>query len=257
SRRLKLNRLHPQHRMLVRRAIVYLVVLTTVMWSLRLLGVGMSVVLGTAGILTVAIGFAAQTSASNLISGLFLMGERPFVIGDTIKVADVQGEVVSIDLLSVKVRTFDNLLVRIPNETMLKSNVTTLTAYPLRRYDLQIGVAYKESIAKVKKVLREVAEANPVCLDEPKPSILFQSFGDSQINFQFSVWAVRDNYVKLRNEIAEQVKAAFDAAGIEIPFPHRTLYTGSVTEPFPVRVVPEPPPKESTPDSADASADAP
>ena len=81
-----------------------------------------------AGLLTVALGFAAQTSASNLISGLFLLGERPFVVGDVIRLASgITGEVVGIDLLSVKIRTFDNLLVRVPNETLLKSELTNLT----------------------------------------------------------------------------------------------------------------------------------
>jgi small-conductance mechanosensitive channel len=185
----------------------------------------------------VAVGFASQTSASNLISGLFLLAERPFSVGDIIKVGDTTGEVIGIDLLSVKIRTFDNLFVRVPNESLIKSEVTTLTKFPIRRIDLKIGVAYKEKMARVREVLRAVAEKNPLCLEEPPPLFIFLGYGDSALEVQFSVWGKRENYLALRNAILEEIKVAFDAAGIEIPFPHRSLYTGSITDPFPVRIV--------------------
>ena len=189
--------------------------------------------------MSVAIGFASQTSASNIISGLFLVSERPFSIGDLIRVGSTTGEVTSIDLLSVKLRTFDNLFVRIPNETLIKSEVTTLTRFPIRRIDLAIGVAYKENIEHVRKVMERVADANPICLDEPKPAFIFKGFGDSSLDMQFSVWVKREKFSELKNAIYEDIKEAFDAEGIEIPFPHQSLYAGSMTEPFPIRVVSE------------------
>ena len=194
--------------------------------------------LGAAGVASVAIGFASQTSASNLISGLFLLFEEPFEVGDIIKVGETLGEVISVDLLSVKLRTFDNLFVRLPNETLIKSEVVTLTKFPIRRVDLQLGVAYKEDIAKVREVLASVADHNPLCLDEPEPLFIFLGFGDSSIDLQFSVWAKREHFLDVKNSIQEEIKVAFEAHDIEIPFPHRTLYTGSVTEPFPVHVSP-------------------
>lgn len=205
--------------------------------ALSELGFDLGILLGAAGILTVALGFASQTSASNVISGLFLLGEKPFVVGDVIRVGNTVGEVLSVDLLSVKLRTFDNLFVRLPNETMIKSEITNLRRFPIRRYDLQVGVAYKEDMRAVRDVLTDVADQNPLCLEEPAPMILFQGYGESSLNFQFSVWAKTENYLDLRNTIPADVKEAFDARGIEIPFPHRTLYPGSVADPFPVRVV--------------------
>jgi small-conductance mechanosensitive channel len=236
-RRLPLDRLHPQHQLIVRRFTGYVVIGIALAWALQQLGVSLGVVLGAAGLLTVAVGFAAQTSVSNLISGLFLMVEQPFVVGDVIKVADATGEVVSIDLLSVRLRTFDNVLVRIPNESMIKSNVTNLTFFPIRRFDMQVGVAYKEDLAKVGELLTELADKNPICLQEPKPLIIFSGFGDSSINLQFSVWATREKFLELRNSIQNAVKRSFEQHGIEIPFPHRSLYAGSATEPLPVRVI--------------------
>src|SRR5690606_3033117 len=129
------------------------------------LGFSLSVLLGAAGVLSVALGFASQTSASNLISGLFLIGEQPFQLGDTIKVGNTTGEVLSIDLLSVKLRTFDNLYVRIPNESLIKSEMTNLTRFPIRRFDLLIGVAYKENISQVRQIMQNVADNNPLCMD--------------------------------------------------------------------------------------------
>jgi small-conductance mechanosensitive channel len=222
---------------LLRRAVFYGLSIVVVMAALRELGFDLGVLLGAAGILSVAIGFASQTSASNLVSGVFLVAERPFSVGDVITIGTTTGEVLSIDLLSVKLRTFDNLFVRVPNETLIKSEVTNLTRFPIRRLDLQIGVAYKEDIGRVRDTLVEVADNYPLCLDQPRPLIIFQGFGDSALNLQFSIWAKRENYLALRNAMPEEVKKAFDAAGIEIPFPHRSLYAGSVTDPFPVRLV--------------------
>ncbi len=235
--RLMLRRFTAHHAMIFRRLAFYLILGLFAASALRELGFNLAVLLGAAGVLSVAIGFASQTSASNLISGLFLIGERPFGAGDVIKVGNTTGEVLSVDLLSVKLRTFDNLFVRIPNETLIKSEVTTLTRFLIRRFDLQVGVAYKEDIERVRKVLMDVADRNPVCLDEPKPLFIFNGFGDSSLNIQFSVWARRENFLDLRNSMQIEIKKAFDAEGIEIPFPHMTLYTGSVTDPFPVRMV--------------------
>jgi small-conductance mechanosensitive channel len=161
-------------------------------------------------------------------------------VGDVIRVGSTTGEVLSIDLLSAKLRTFDNLYVRIPNETMLKSEVTTLTKFPIRRLDLQIGVAYKENIEHVREVLSSVADKNPLSLEDPKPVFIFQGFGDSALNVQFSVWVKREKFIELKNSIQYEIKLAFDQNNIEIPFPHMTLYAGSVTEPFPIRMVPSP-----------------
>jgi len=224
-----------QRAMILRRGALYGIAGLFTASALMELGFDLSVLLGAAGILTVAIGFASQTSASNVISGLFLLGERPFAVGDVIRVNGTTGEVLSVDLLSVKLRTFDNLFVRIPNETMIKSEVTNLRRFPIRRVDLQVGVAYKEDLREVHEVLMEVADRNPLCLEEPTPLIIFQGYGDSSINHQFSVWAKTEHFLDLRNSIPVEIKEAFDEHDIEIPFPHRTLYTGSETTPFPVQ----------------------
>ncbi|MFV8836559.1 mechanosensitive ion channel family protein [Aquisalimonas sp.] len=220
---------------IARRVIFYVILGLVIASALHQLGFRLGVLLGAAGILTVAIGFASQTSASNLISGLFLIAERPFQIGDFVQIGDTMGEVLAIDLLSVKLRTRDNLFVRVPNETLVKTQVTNYSRFPIRRYDLQLGVAYKEDIGRVKTVLEGVMDANPLCLEEPKPQIFFQGFGSSSVDLQVSVWAVRDNFIELRNTLPLEIKRAFDEHGVEIPYPHVSLYTGRATRPFPVQ----------------------
>ncbi|MCG8417295.1 MAG: mechanosensitive ion channel family protein [Proteobacteria bacterium] len=223
-RRIRIEAQRAQQTMIVRRVLTALIVVVTAAWALSSIGFDLRVVLGAAGVLTVAVGFAAQTSVSNLISGIFLVAERPFSLGDLIRVGDVTGEVLSIDSLSIKLRTFDNLLVRIPNETMLKANVTNLTHFTVRRYDMKISVAYKEDIARVREILIDVAHKNPLCLEEPSPLILVLGFGDSALELQFSIWAAKENYLDLRTSMHEEVKTAFDRHGVEIPFPQRTVH---------------------------------
>jgi small-conductance mechanosensitive channel len=232
------NKVSPHQQTIFQRAMFYPIFVFFLITALNEFGFDLSVLLGAAGIFSVAIGFASQTSASNLISGLFLLGERPFGVGDIIRVGTTTGEVLSIDLLSAKLRTFDNLYVRIPNETMLKSEVTTLTRFPIRRLDLQIGVAYKENIEKVQEVLFSVAGKNPLSLEDPKPQFFFQGFGDSALNLQFSLWTKREKILELKNSILVEIKLAFEENQIEIPFPHLSLYTGSATEPFPIQMAP-------------------
>lgn len=223
--------------MLVGRLAYYAIVGLTLASVLQQFKVDLSILLGAAGLLTVALGFASQTSVSNIISGLFLVGEGTFQIGDTIQIGNTTGEVLEVDLLAIKLRTFDNLMVRIPNETLLKSEIINKSRFPIRRLDLLLGVAYKEDIGRVRKLLMEIADHNPLCLDEPKPVFFFLGFGDSAIDLKFCLWCVQEKYIELRTQIRLEIKQAFDDAEIEIPFPHRTLYTGSVTEPFPVRMV--------------------
>lgn len=231
-----------QSALLARRIVFYTLAALVTATALHQMGFHLGVLLGAAGVLTVALGFASQTSASNLISGLFLIAERPFVVGDVITVEGTTGEILSIDLLSVKLRTFDNLFVRVPNEQIIKSTVTNMTRFPIRRADIMVSVAYKEDLTQVRKILLEIAARNPKVLDEPKPLLIFKGFGESSLDYQFSVWAVRDNFVDVRTRVQEAIKSEFDRAGIEIPFPHRTFYTGAITDPLPVALV-EPRPR--------------
>lgn len=246
-----LTTLEPGQRTLFARFASYGVFVLFLISALRQFGFDFTVLLGAAGIVTVAIGFASQTSASNLISGLFLILERAVQPGDVVTVGGRTGEVVSVDLLSTKLRTFDNLLVRIPNETMVKSEIVAINRLPIRRFDLTVGVAYDSDLGLVQKTLLEVAARNPLCLDEPAPLLISQGFGASSIDYMLAVWAKSEQWLALRNGITREVKEAFDAAGIEIPFPQRTLQPGAV--PLSVQLVSAPANGGASPAGDDAA----
>ena len=237
ARRVVTERFSPQLGMVAGKLLLYPGLLILGVSVMTELGFSLAPLLGAAGILGIALGFASQTSVSNIISGLFLIGEASFVVDDLIQVGDTTGRVLSIDMLSVKLRTFDNRFVRIPNESLIKTQVTNITRFPIRRVDLIIGTAYKENTARIRKVLLEVADRNPLALMEPEPQVIAEGFGDSSVNYKFAVWTTRENFLALRNALYEEVKERLDAEGIEIPFPHRTLYAGAATEPLPIQIV--------------------
>lgn len=191
--------------------------------ALDQLGFNLKVLLGAAGVLTVAVGFAAQTSASNLISGLFLMFERPFVIGQVIAVGDLQGEVIGIGLLSTQIRAFNNVVIRIPNETLVKSNINNLSHFPIRRIRLDVGVAYDTDLEHVEKLLKSVVEGHPRTLTHPEPQVLITQFAESSVDFQLLVWVPTELALTLPHELFKAVHKVFEENQITIPFPTRTL----------------------------------
>jgi small-conductance mechanosensitive channel len=238
---------NPQRGLIIGKLLWYAGLAAIIVSVLTELGFSLAPLLGAAGIVGIALGFASQTSVSNVISGFFLMAEEPFRVGDVIELGPTKGRVLSIDMMSVKIQTFDNRFVRVPNETIIKSEVVNATRFPIRRVDVHVGVAYKEDLSRVHDVLMEVARLNRLCLMEPEPRLMFQGYGESSLDYLFAVWATRENWVNLKTSIHEEIKAAFDREGIEIPFPHRTLYVGAATGPFPVSLV--------TPPDEDAGTD--
>ena len=217
----------PQTGMVVKKVIKYVgtfLVLFTVLYDL---GFSIGPVLGAAGIVGIAIGFASQTTISNIISGIFLITERPFVVDDMIEVGNVIGQVMSIDVLSIKIRTPDNKLVRIPNETILKGTLTNITYFPVRRLDINIAVSYKESFDTVQKILLDIALKNCLCLKEPEPTVRFNGLGDSGMNLMLAVWVEKADFLTVRNKIHDEIKKTFDKEGIEIALPRLSIYTNT------------------------------
>ncbi|MCB1656929.1 MAG: mechanosensitive ion channel family protein [Moraxellaceae bacterium] len=222
------QRLSPHQLLVWRRSIFYFLLLLFTVSGLHEMGFKIGVLLGAAGIFTVAIGFASQTSVSNLISGLFLIGEGSFEVGDFISVNNVTGEVLSIDLLSIKLRTIDNIYVRIPNEQLIKAELLNLTRFPIRRIPISLSISYKEDISKVRALLIEQADKHPLVLEEPRPQVIVQDFANSAINLSFNIWTRKENVIELRGSMQEVIKHAFDEHRIEIPFPQITINSGEL-----------------------------
>lgn len=188
------------------------------------MGVNLTALVATAGFLTVAIGFAAQTAFSNIISGIFLLFDKPFVIGEGVQIGQVSGVVTSLDLLSTKIRRWDNVYIRIPNSTLLTETIQTLNRHQIRRVDIPIRIAYKEDIKVARKVIFEAVKSYPNVLEEPEATVYVDAFGESSLNFIIRAWIPTNLFLQAKSEIIELVKMRLDESKIEIPFPHRTLF---------------------------------
>jgi len=227
------KKLSQQRKMLINRFVSYSAITMLFMVIVSELNINLAAIFGAAGVIGIIIGVASQTSIGNIVSGFFLVSEKSFEIGDLIRIGDKTGTVYSIDLLSIKIKTLDNLLLRIPNQTVISSEVINVTKFPIRRMDIDISVAYKEDLVRVMEVINGVVKRNPLCLDEPDPLITFKAFGDHGIQILLGVWFEKDNFLKVKNSLFIDIKSTFEAEGIEIPFPHVSIYSGQATKPFP------------------------
>lgn len=221
--RAMLSRFSRHHVMLISRGGFYLIFLIFFVSSLQHLGFNLSVLLGAAGVFTVAISFASQTAASNLISGIFLLFERPFKMGDSIEVNGISGVVESIDLLSTKLKTSDNKLVRIPNEKLIKSDITNVNFFDTRRIDILLNLSYQNDITVVQSLLLAIAKDCPQALQNPEPSVIINQFTDSALTLKFMIWANTAHVTPVKNHIQENIKRQFDKNGIEMPSTHMII----------------------------------
>lgn len=222
-KRLVFSRTTRQTQMIGLKLINYISYLILILIVLAELGISVTALLGAAGILGIALGVASQKSLGNLISGLFIITEKSFEIGDVISVGDKTGVVHSIEILSVMLKTFDNLLIRIPNETLISTDITNITRFPVRRMDIIISVAYRSDLQQVLKLLQGVGKANQYALNEPEPFVMIQSFDDSGITIKFGIWFEKTQFVDTKNSIMGDIHRAFRTEGIEIPFPQVSL----------------------------------
>lgn len=223
--------------MIVRKLLSYTALFIILILILKQLNVKLAAILGAAGIAGIAIGFASQTSLSNIISGVFLISEKAFTVGDIIKVDGISGIILSVDLLSVKIRTFDNQYVRIPNEKLINNEVVNVTKFPIRRLDINLTIAYKEDLSRVRELLLEITEKNPHCLDNPEPLFVIKEFGDHGVELLLGVWFFKTDYLVTKNTMMQEIKEHFDREGIEIPFPHLSLYAGSISDPLKIQMI--------------------
>src|SRR5213075_323079 len=185
-----------------------------------------------AGAVGVGVGFGLQNIASNFISGLVILAERPITIGDRVEVAGITGQVQQIRARSTVIRTNDNITMIVPNTKFIDSPVTNWTyGDPRVRFRIPVGVAYGSDIDKVRQTLLAAARENPNTLQDPAPSVFLDKFGESSIDFELVVWSSEMSYRprRYRSDINFAIEKKFREAGIEIPFPQRDLHIRSGT----------------------------
>lgn len=218
------KKVKPQIAMLIEKGLKYTFVVLITLYILDLFGIKLSALLGAAGIAGIAVGFAAQTSVSNIISGFFMLSEQTFKIGDFITIDGVSGTVDSIDLLSVKLHTPDNQIVRIPNESVIQSKLVNASYNPNRRFCLSVGLPYDCDLEAVEQLLIKIAAETEYVLAEPAPVVLYDSFADSSVNVQVAAWCKKEDFLAMKGKLFKNVHRELAAANIIIPFPQLDVH---------------------------------
>jgi small-conductance mechanosensitive channel len=183
-----------------------------------------------AGAVGVGIGFGLQNIASNFISGLVILAERPITIGDRVEVAGIVGRVRQIRARSTVIVTNDNIATIMPNSKFIDSPVTNWHYGDSRvRFRLPVGVAYGSDVNKVQEALVAAAREHPATLNDPEPNAFLEKFGDSTIDFELVAWTQEMSYKprRFRSDLNYLIYKHLTAAGIEIPNPQRDLHIKS------------------------------
>jgi small conductance mechanosensitive channel len=192
--------------------------------GLSALEVNIGPVLAIVGAAGFVIAFALQNSLSNFASGILMLIYRPFDVKDMINVAGVLGKVESMNLLSTQLRTPDNQLIIVPNNSVWGDVITNVTGITERRVDLVFGIGYSDDIDKAQKILEEIVSGNELVMKDPEPVIKLHELADSSVNFICRPWVKPENYWEVYWDITREVKRRFDAEGVSIPFPQRDVH---------------------------------
>jgi len=192
--------------------------------------------LASAGIVGLALGFAAQDTLANLFAGVFILADRPYKVGDYIVLdSGERGRVVHIGLRSTRLLTRDDVEITIPNRVMGEAKIVNESGGPYTKYRLKVpvGVAYGSDLAVVRGVLLAAAAASPYAERVPEPRTRFRAFGDSSLDFELLVWVSDPAQRGLAlDDLLERIYLGFAEAGVEIPFPQRDLHVRTLPPDF-------------------------
>ena len=213
------------------RFMFYPLLTILILTVLSILHINLTSFVATAGVLGIILGFAAQSSVSNIISGIFLLIDDNFEIGDIVEIDDVIGVIVDIGFMFTKIRTWDNLYVTLPNKAVADSKVINISKYDIRRILIKFLVNYSENLDKVRKIAIKVAEDNTDVVDDPKPAFVVLDMGDDGINVRLEAWVPAKRYWPIERKLTESLTNALKTHRIEVPYPQRVVHMDSDQEP--------------------------
>ena len=234
-RRMKIE---PNLARLIRRWLRFLLVACLVLFSLVSVKIPLTVFAFAGGALAIALGFGMQTLLKNFISGLIILFERPFRVGDVIDVGGQKGTVTEIGVRASVLELWDGTETLIPNSTLLENNLTNWTSSNRQgRFAVTVGVAYESEPRRVIQILSEVADRHGLVEKEPKRQILFTEFGDSTLNFELRFWVdvVKVNPAQVASDLRLMIAGALAENGVVVAFPQRDIRLHA-DRPIPVEV---------------------
>lgn len=212
------------------RIVYVMLLIVVILAAVDRLGIkttSMVAILGAAGL---AVGLALQGSLSNFAAGVMIIIFRPFKIGDFIDAGGVKGIVEEISIFTTNMRTPDNLAMIVPNSSITSGSITNFAAKDTRRVDLTFGVAYDDNIEEAKKAIWSVIKADERILKDPEPVVGVMELADSSVNIIARPWVNRTDFLAVRMDLLEKVKAAIESAGCSIPFPQRDVHLHQVED---------------------------
>jgi small-conductance mechanosensitive channel len=219
--------------------VLYFGILAIVFFSnLPLIGIHPSGFLLAGGVAGIVLGFASQSIVGNLVSGFFLMVERPIKIGDQVQINDVSGYVIDIRIISTLIRTYDGLLVRIPNQQVFTTNITNIVGHPVRRFEYIIRIRYSDDANAAIFLIKDLIDKEPFALLNPSPSVFVSDLGDSSVNITVRIWAPVNEWFGIKTRILWDIKQTLEKNGIEIPLPHRVVRIQTDSKKVPEELVP-------------------
>lgn len=205
-----------------------LLLIAVIIAALDHLGLQTTSLLAIFGAAGLAVGLALKDSLSNFSSGVMLILFRPFKVGDFIEAAGTAGVVEEVRIFSTMIRSGDNRQIIIPNGQIYGGTIVNVSAKPTRRIDLVFGIGYGDDIRKAKQIIAEVIAADERILKDPAPGIALGELGDSSVDINVRPWVNTPDYWPVRADLLENIKLAFDANGISIPFPQRDVHLHQV-----------------------------
>lgn len=202
-----------------------IILLIALLMALSFVGVPITSLVAVLAAAGLAIALALQGTLSNIASGVMLLLLRPFNVNETIDTPSVTGKVTEIGLFTTNLKTADGLFVSVPNSQLWSNRIQNVDRFPVRRININVGVAYDTNLDDVCKILVETMSAHSAVLSEPAvPEVLVEEFADSSINLLARCWLPKTNWRADASSIRIAVKKALDEANIEIPFPQRVLH---------------------------------
>ena len=187
------------------------------------LGIDVSGIVALASVLTLAVSLSVQDLLTNLISGFTLLYTKPFTAGHYVEIAGQSGTVQEVGLTYTKLATPDNKIISIPNGAVTSAQIVNYTVTGTRRVDFAVTASYDAPVDKVIEALKEAAKV-PTVLDTHVPFAAVKNYGDHSIEYVLQVWSTTDDYWTTTFEINKNIKAVFDARGIEMTYPHLNIH---------------------------------
>ncbi len=227
----KASRLQEDAAQLLTVILRYLVLGFGVVLALGQLGFNITGLLAGLGVAGLALGFAAKDTLANFIAGMTILWDRPFRVGDRVEIDGEFGQVKRITLRSTRIHTGQNRVVIIPNQNVVNNKIINHTMQASTRLDIAFGIAYKEDIDEARRTVLGLTEGDERLRTRPGPDVVVTEMAESSVNLALRFWLANPHIeVPIEFEYIERIKKALDGAGIEIPFPHRSLFVERLPE---------------------------